>query len=68
MMEKYGGRKFTLTCVGVFLMIILPIVYEKLGISEVTTQLVLGAIAGAIGAYGVTNVLADKYYKPEVNK
>lgn len=46
-------------------MIIIPVVYSKLGISETTTQLVLGSIAGAIGVYGVTNVMADKYNKPE---
>ncbi len=64
MINQYG-RKFFLTCIGVLLMIALPIIYSKLGISEVTTQLVLGSIAGAVGVYGVTNVMADKYNKPE---
>lgn len=64
MIDQYG-RKFFLTCIGAILMIVIPVVYSKLGISEVTTQLVLGSIAGAVGMYGVTNVMADKYNKPE---
>lgn len=62
MIEQHG-RKFFLTVAGIGLMIILPVIYQKIGISDTTTQIVLGSIAAGIGTYGVTNVLADKYNK-----
>jgi hypothetical protein len=65
-MDQLGGRKFLLTVIGILLAVVVPVVYSKLQISEAITQLVIGMIAAGIGTYGFTNVLADKYYKPEI--
>lgn len=61
MLENFGGRKFFLTVLGTILIPIVPVVYSKYGIDSSTTQIVLGAIAGGIGAFGMANVMSDKY-------
>lgn len=63
--EILGGRKFTITIIGIFVATTVPIAYKYIGISDAITQIVIGVIATAIGTYGFTNVLADKYYKPD---
>ena len=59
-MEQLGGRKFFLTCAGVFLVFVIPIIYKKMEIPDSITQVVIAAIAAGVGAYGAMNVLQDK--------
>ena len=66
MLEQIGGRKFLLTIVGIILAVLVPVIYKKLEVNDSITQIVIGVIAAAVSTYGVTNVMADKYSKPDV--
>jgi nitrate/nitrite transporter NarK len=68
MLENFGGRKFFLTLLGIVVISVVPIIYSVMKIDSATTQIVVGAIAAGIGAFGAANVLSDKYAnqsKPE---
>lgn len=65
MVDMLGGRKFTITIIGIIVATTVPIAYKYIGVSDSITQIVIGVIATAIGTYGFTNVLADKYASPK---
>ena len=59
--SKWTSRKLALSGSTIFVMIILPILYKQLEISDAVTLLVLGAIASVAGVYNFTNTIAKKY-------
>ena len=62
---KFGSRKFILTVVQTLIVMVLPVVYKKLEISDEILMLVLGASSSLVALYSGVNVLAKKYGSPE---
>lgn len=60
-MIKYGSRKFIALCVQMIFLVVLPILYKKLDISDEALITVLIATSGCCAAYTGFNVLAKKY-------
>lgn len=56
-----ASRKLWFTVGTTFLMIILPIIYKNIGISDAITLMVEGAVAAAGSVYNVANVMSKKY-------
>ena len=57
---RFTSRKFIVTIVSLALMIAIPLVYHRLGISDVVIMCVLGGIAGSAGIYTGFNVLDSR--------
>lgn len=63
-MESYKpwkSRKAIITSLSILIIVLIPILYKHIGISDEVTLLVEGAIAAATGIYNVSNVLQKKY-------
>ena len=56
MNAKYFSRKFIVTILVAIIGAIAPIVYTKLGVSEMVTMTVLAMVGGIGAAYGVINI------------
>ncbi len=62
---KWSSRKAVLTVFQSFILIVLPIVYQKLGISENVLLFVLGSTTALVGTYLGVNVWQKKVLNPE---
>ena len=59
--NKLSSRKFWISQQIIGLCVVVPVVFQKLGVGESVTLMVLGVIGGAGAAYGVVNVLDKKW-------
>jgi hypothetical protein len=59
-MVKYGSRKFLALCIQSAALVVLPIVYKKLEISDEILMVVLGSGSALVAAYTGFNVLQKK--------
>lgn len=57
---RYGSRKFIANTAQVILLVVLPIIYKKLEISENVLMTVLLTTSALVGAYTGFNVLQKK--------
>jgi hypothetical protein len=55
------SRKLKITIASIGLSVLIPIIYQLLGISEGVTMLVVGALIGLPSTYNFSNAMAKKY-------
>lgn len=66
--NPYASRKLWVTAGSTILMMILPILYKEVGISDQITLMVLGAVAGLSGIYNAANAMQKKSENAEPPK
>jgi hypothetical protein len=62
--NPYASRKLLVTAFSTILMILLPVVYKNIGISDHITLMVLGSVAGLSGIYNAANAAQKKFEEP----
>jgi len=55
------SRKFILAHMSIFVSIVLPVVYHRLGLADNVTMAVLAIIGGSTVGYSAMNVMAKKF-------
>lgn len=64
-MSKIKSRKLWIALLSMVVAIVVPILYQKFGMSEALTFAVLGVVASVGAVYGGLNVLDTKFGKKE---
>lgn len=62
---KFKSRKLWIALLSMVVAIIVPVIYQKVGMSEALTFAVLGVVASVGAVYGGLNVLDTKFGKKE---
>lgn len=60
-MGKYASRKFISVILNMLMLIVIPILFQKIGVSESVTMMVLGGLSTLSTIYLGANVMAKKY-------
>lgn len=59
-MKRYGSRKFVAMCIQCAAVVLLPVIYKKLEISETVLLTVIGSTTALTAGYFGANVLDSK--------